>query len=78
MEGCEVSGEIGLGLFLNMLFWAAVIIAAVAVTAYAAAYWFPGSVRKIRKGRRAGSRRAGSPHPREAAEASAERWRKVS
>jgi hypothetical protein len=73
-----VSGEIGLGLFLNVVFWSAVIVAAVAVTAYAAAYWFPGSVRKSRKGRSAGGRRAGSPHSSEAAEASAERLRKVS
>jgi hypothetical protein len=73
-----MSGEIGLGLFLNVLFWAAMVAALVFACAWTAAYWFPGTARKLRKSGRPKGGRDASPHPSPAEEPPGERLRKAS
>jgi hypothetical protein len=43
-----MSGELGLGLLLNLVLWVAMVSALVVVCAWAAAEWFPGTVHKVR------------------------------
>jgi hypothetical protein len=73
-----MSAEIALGLFLNILFWAAVVSAVVFAANLLFTTWFPGRRRRARKG-------IGYPHGKEASsqaalaeEPEAKRYRKAS
>lgn len=72
-----MSADIALGLFLNVLFWGGVVIAAVFVVNWWATRWFPGRGKRSRKGIR-------HPRGRDAsarvapAEPEEERYRKAS
>jgi hypothetical protein len=67
-----MSGELGLGLLLNLVFWIGMVSALVIVCAWAAAAWFPGTVRKVRHRVRGRMARRRSPTSPEAAKHAAE------
>jgi hypothetical protein len=71
-----MSADIGLGLFLNILFWAAVVSAVVFAVNWWATMWFPGRRRRVRKGISRDKEAPSQVSPAE--EPEAERHRKAS
>jgi hypothetical protein len=70
--------EIVLGLFLNILFWAAVVFAVVFAVNWWATMWFPGRRRRVRKGIGPSRGKEAPSQVSPAEEPEAERYRKAS
>jgi hypothetical protein len=73
-----MSADIALGLFLNVLFWAAVVSVVVFAANWWATRWFPGRRRKVRKGIGHPLAKEGSPQASPAEEPVSDRYRKAS
>jgi hypothetical protein len=73
-----MSADIALGLFLNVLFWAAVVSAAVIVANWWGTRWFPGRGKRARKGIRHPHGQDASAKAAPAEEPKADRYRKAS
>jgi hypothetical protein len=74
-----MSGELGVGLLLNLVVWIGMVSALVFVCAWAAAEWFPGTVRKVRHRMRGRlDRGRSSPPPEAAKQASEEPYKRAS
>jgi hypothetical protein len=73
-----MSAEIALGLFLNILFWAAMVFVVVFVANRLATMWFPGRRRRARKEIGHPRGKEAPSHASLAEEREAERYRKAS
>jgi hypothetical protein len=73
-----MSTEIALGLFLNVLFWAAVVSVVVFAANWWATMWFPGRRRRVRKGIGPSRGKEAPSQVSPVEEPEAERYRKAS
>lgn len=76
-----MTGSIGLGLVLNVLFWTAAVLVAVGLASLAVIEWFPGRTRGVRgepRGSRGGTQAAESRKGERDGGKGAERYRKAS
>jgi hypothetical protein len=73
-----MSADIALGLFLNVLFWAAVVSVVVFAANWWATRWFPGRGRRARKGIRPPRGKEATPQTAPEEEPETRRYRKAS